>query len=45
MWMDSPPHRAVLLSPAFRRVGIARRWGNLRGSKMAVVTADFASRR
>jgi uncharacterized protein YkwD len=45
MWMDSPPHRAVLLSPAFRRVGIARRWGDLGGSKMAVVTADFASRR
>jgi uncharacterized protein YkwD len=45
MWMRSPPHRAIVLSPAFRRVGIARRWGTLGGSKMAVVTADFASRR
>ena len=41
MWMESPPHRAVLLTPGFRRIGIARRWGGGR----AVVTADFASAR
>jgi len=45
MWMESPPHRAIVLSSGFRRVGIARRWGTLGGSKQAVVTADFASRR
>jgi uncharacterized protein YkwD len=41
MWMESPPHRATLLTPRFRRIGIARRWGGGR----AVVTADFASAR
>jgi uncharacterized protein YkwD len=45
MWMRSPPHRAIVLSRGFRRVGIARRWGRLGGAKQAVVTADFASRR
>jgi uncharacterized protein YkwD len=45
MWMNSPPHRAIVLSGGFRRIGIARRWGSLGGSKLAVVTADFASRR
>ena len=45
MWMNSPPHRAVLLSPGFRRIGIARRWGSLGGGGQAVVTADFASAR
>jgi uncharacterized protein YkwD len=45
MWMESPGHRAVLLTPGFRRIGIARRWGVLGGAEQAVVTADFASRR
>ena len=45
MWMNSPPHRAVLLSPSFRRVGIGRRAGRLRGAPACVVTADFGSRR
>jgi uncharacterized protein YkwD len=45
MWMESPPHRAVLLGSGFRRIGIARRWGTLGGSRRSVVTADFASRR
>ena len=45
MWMGSPPHRAVLLSPGFRRIGIARRWGSIGGRGMAVVTADFATAR
>jgi len=44
MWIDSPPHRAVLLTPEFRRIGVARRWGKLGGAGQAVVTADFASR-
>jgi uncharacterized protein YkwD len=42
-WMQSPPHRAVLLQPGFTRIGLSRRWGWLGGQKRAVVTADFAS--
>jgi uncharacterized protein YkwD len=45
MWMASPPHRAALLSPGFRRVGIARRVGKLGSVRAAVYTADFASKR
>jgi len=45
MWMNSPPHRAVLLGSGFRRIGLARRWGRLGSSMQSVVTADFASRR
>jgi uncharacterized protein YkwD len=45
LWMESPPHREVLLAPQFRRIGVARRWGELDGAGSAVVTADFASRR
>ena len=44
MWLDSPPHRAVVLSRGFRRIGISHRWGPLGGFGMSVVTADFASR-
>jgi len=44
LWMDSPPHRAVVLSPGFRRIGLSQRFGPLGGFGMAVVTADFASR-
>ena len=45
MWMNSPGHRAVLLSSDYRRIGIGRHWGTLGSSRLAVVTADFASRR
>lgn len=38
-WMHSPPHRAEILSPGFRRLGVGR--GAYRGT--SVVTADFAS--
>ena len=44
LWMESPPHRAIILNGQFRRVGIARRWGQLNGAAQAVVTADFATR-
>jgi uncharacterized protein YkwD len=37
MWIDSPPHRAILLERSFRRIGVARRHG--------MWTADFAGRR
>jgi uncharacterized protein YkwD len=45
LWMHSPPHRAVLLSPAGRRIGVGKRRGWLGGSRRAVFTADLASRR
>jgi uncharacterized protein YkwD len=45
MWMNSPPHRASLLSPSFRRIGVARRNGRLNGAPVTVFTADFASKR
>jgi uncharacterized protein YkwD len=37
MWRDSPPHRAIMLEPGFRRIGVARVHGRW--------TADFASSR
>lgn len=42
MWMHSPPHRAILLSGRFHKVGIARRSGRLGSMRACVVTADFA---
>jgi uncharacterized protein YkwD len=45
MWMHSPPHRAILLSSSYRRVGLGKRTGKLGGSRACVVTADFSSRR
>ena len=45
MWLNSPPHRAVLLSGDFRRIGLGRRKGSLGAGPACVVTADFASRR
>ena len=45
MWMYSPPHRAVLLSSGFRRVGVGRRKGMLGATRACLVTADFGSRR
>ena len=29
LWMQSPPHRAVVLGSGFHRVGLGRRWGTL----------------
>lgn len=41
-WMNSPPHRANLLHPRFRMIGIGTPVGNFAGfSGAAVVTADF----
>ena len=45
MWMNSPGHRAILLSGEYRRVGIGVRTGHLGGTKACVVTADFGSKR
>ncbi len=42
-WMGSPPHRANLLRPGFRRVGLGIARGTFLGHGGAtVVTADFA---
>lgn len=44
-WLNSPAHRAVLLRPGFRRVGIGYAFGSFIGHGGAgVVTADFAGR-
>jgi uncharacterized protein YkwD len=44
-WLTSPRHRAVLLRPGFRRVGISIVFGTFIGHGDAgVVTADFAGR-
>lgn len=45
MWMGSPAHRAMLLAPAFRSVGVARRMGALGSVRAIVFTADFSSAR
>ena len=44
-WMNSPPHRATLLSGRFRRIGVARRGGRWQGNRVVFFTADLASRR
>jgi uncharacterized protein YkwD len=42
-WLNSPPHRANLLRPRFRRIGLAAPVGEFAGLRgAAVVTADFA---
>jgi uncharacterized protein YkwD len=41
-WMNSPPHRAILLSRGLRRIGIARQ-GTRRPGWPAFYTADYAS--
>ena len=44
-WLASPSHRAVLLRPGFRRIGIGISFGTFAGHGGAgVVTADFAGR-
>jgi uncharacterized protein YkwD len=40
MWLNSAPHRKVMLSKSFRRIGVGRS-----GSRKCFVTADFASAR
>jgi uncharacterized protein YkwD len=44
MWMASPPHRATLLRPGFRHVGVGVAFGTMDGfAGASVATADFAS--
>ncbi len=46
-WLQSPPHRATLLSPGFRHLGVApvRASGLLDGTDAVVWTAAFAAPR
>ncbi|HEY3190838.1 MAG TPA: CAP domain-containing protein [Solirubrobacteraceae bacterium] len=41
-WMNSPAHRAVLMSPSFRRVGVGRRIGRFGGRRVVWFTADLS---
>ncbi len=44
-WLTSPSHRANLLYPGYRRIGIGTRTGRFAGYRGAtVVTVDFAGR-
>jgi uncharacterized protein YkwD len=45
LWLSSPRHRAQLLDPSFRRVGVGRRRGRMGTTRGTIVTADFATRR
>jgi uncharacterized protein YkwD len=40
MWLDSAPHREIMLSRSFKRIGVGRS-----GARTCFVTADFASAR
>jgi uncharacterized protein YkwD len=40
MWLNSAPHRKIMLSRSFKRIGVGRS-----GSRKCFVTADFASAR
>lgn len=43
MWLGSPPHRATLLRPGFRYVGVGVATGSFSGfGGASVATADFA---
>jgi len=41
-WMNSPPHRAVLLSRTFHRIGVAAQSGVMGGQRGTSFTADVA---
>jgi uncharacterized protein YkwD len=45
LWMASPPHRATLLDPSFRRIGVGRLRGRLGAVGGVAVTADFGTLR
>lgn len=45
LWLGSPEHRANLLRPGYRTVGVGERVGNFSGyAGAAVITTDFAGR-
>ena len=42
-WMNSPPHRAVLLSRRFDHIGVAAQRGTMGGQRGTTFTIDVAS--
>ena len=43
MWLASPPHRATMLAPGFRRIGVGVAVGTMSGLPGAnIATADFS---
>ncbi len=43
-WMQSPPHRAIILTAKFKRIGLGLASGTFQGSAgMVMATADFAA--
>ena len=43
-WMQSPPHRAIILTATFKRIGLGLASGTYQGTTNTVMaTADFAS--
>jgi uncharacterized protein YkwD len=43
-WMQSPPHRAIILTPGFKRIGVSMATGTFNGTPGATMaTADFAA--
>lgn len=45
LWMGSPGHRATLLTPGFRRVGVGRVRARMNGQRVVLWTADLTSAR
>jgi uncharacterized protein YkwD len=43
MWMQSPGHRANLLSPSYRAIGLGLARGNWNGQPELYITADFGA--
>ena len=43
LWMNSAPHRAVLMDGSLRRVGVGRWFGSMGAQRGVAVTADFSS--
>jgi len=43
LWMNSPPHRHVLMNGTLRRVGVGRVYGAMGGQHGNAITADFSS--
>jgi uncharacterized protein YkwD len=42
LWMNSPPHRATLMTASFRRIGVSRKGGTMFGRRGVAFTADLA---
>jgi uncharacterized protein YkwD len=42
-WLNSPSHRAVMLDPAYRRIGVSGKKGRMGHGRAFLVTADFST--